>query len=387
MSDIRVNIWRLQAQSDIPGLIKAIGNSDSGIRKRAAAALRTLDAKEATPALTQALETESDPDTRAHILAALEQLADEVDEELEEPGQDELEQNRVSMLIARLGSRDSKKIISAAQKLGDLNDKQAAEPLVVTFNDGTLPIKARLVIAETLLKLECAPTEVSLLGATSSPDWRIRRKAVAVLGRLKADWAIEPMSKLLIDEHPQVRKTAFAALKHIGTPQAVAVLKVFIKAQKRRTASLKQVQITPEPESPLAESSESALEELPEIAPAPPELMIQRDESPPAAELPEKRRATGLLARVQTDEQPVVPAASEDEPPEIASTPEPALAADEPAEDEAESTPSKLSWPKRKPPNTIAYAPTRPLDPRVLEEARRRRSGTANTESDDDTSS
>jgi HEAT repeat protein len=211
VSDLRLNIWRLQAQFDTRGLIEALANQDAGIRKRAAAALRTLDATEAVPALKQALANEKDADTRSALTAALEHLLPE-------------ESDKSPKWIAQLKSGDTENMIQAARALGELKDKTAVEPLVLIFHNPQLSGRVRLAAAEALIKLESAPAVVTLLAALRGKDWHIRRNAVAVLGQLRADWAIEPIIERMADENDIVRRTARAALKRIGTPEALKAL-------------------------------------------------------------------------------------------------------------------------------------------------------------------
>jgi hypothetical protein len=45
-----------------------------------------------------------------------------------------------------------------------------------------------------------------------------------MLGHLEADWAVAPLAEVLHDENELVWRTARAALKHIGTPEALAAL-------------------------------------------------------------------------------------------------------------------------------------------------------------------
>jgi HEAT repeat protein len=244
VSDYRPDIWRLQAQSDVAGLIQALSNGDPGIRKRAAAALRALGASHAVPSLTEALSREADPDVRSHLLAALETLSDDTQYRREESAQPP-EQTRVATLIAQLSSKQPERVIAAVYELGDSNDKLVVEPLVMLFNNNTQLARVRLAAAEALLKLNSAPAEVSLLGALRGSNWQARRNAAAILGQLKAEWAIEPLGKALADEHEIVRRTAYAALKYIGTPDSLKML-----AGYRRTAQPAQ-EVKPAARTPL----------------------------------------------------------------------------------------------------------------------------------------
>lgn len=309
MGDFKPDIWRLQAQLNTKGLVDALSSSDLGIRRRAATALRALGATTVIPDLKAALERESDPETRAAILAALEGLQQEADRqrgEAENAGERRAISPEVARWLNQLSSGDVDQVAQAAKALGDLNDKLAVSPLIVLFNNPALDIKARLAVAEALIKLESAPVEVALLGALRSPDWKVRRNGAAILGKLQAAWAIEPLSSALHDENEIVRKTAAAALKFINTPEARDALKAAFASRTNPAPA------------------------VPNPAPG------TREPSAPQS---------GLRARVQGDPPPPTPAEPDDT--------------------------QKISWPRRQE-NDNMLAPTRPLNPNVLEEARAR---------------
>lgn len=233
--EYKPDIWRLQAQYDTGGLIEALSEDDPGIRKRAAAALRAMGAREAVPALRVAYVNEQDAAARASIGAALESLADERQLLQDDAGVESTPVNsRVTELLRELDSKDPETIIEAAKQLGDLGDKLAVEPMVLIFNDARQSIQVRLAVAEALLKLESAPVSVTLLANLRHPEWNTRRKAAAILGQLQAEWAVDPLAKALRDPHPVVRRTARAALKRIGTPEARKLLIREARARQKR---------------------------------------------------------------------------------------------------------------------------------------------------------
>lgn len=224
MSDSKSDIWRLQAQFDIQGLIEALKQDDTGIRKRAAAALRAIGAKQAVPALRVALVNEQDSEVRAILASALDTLSDINEDILTENVETSDQLAQITHLIDNLQSDDPDQVIDAATQLGEFGDKIAVEPLVMIFNNMKTSIRVRLAVAEALLKLEGAPVEVALLAALRHNDWHIRRNGAAILGQLKAEWAVEPLTRALRDPHSTVRKTARAALQRIGTPEAIEAL-------------------------------------------------------------------------------------------------------------------------------------------------------------------
>lgn len=227
MSDeYRSDIWRLQAQYNIEGLIQALSASDPGIRRRAAVALRAIFAKPAVEALRKALEVEDNEETRQSMQAAIDTLT-ATDTDLEAPPQKReptVQEKRVQRLIDLLKKDDPRQVMYAARELANLKHTLAVEPLVMVFKNTAFPTVVRLAVAEALLKLEGAPVEVALLANLRSPDWETRRKAAAILGQMKATWAVPPLAKALRDPHPIVRRTARAALVHIDTQEAKRVL-------------------------------------------------------------------------------------------------------------------------------------------------------------------
>ncbi|MBZ0302224.1 MAG: HEAT repeat domain-containing protein, partial [Anaerolineae bacterium] len=129
MSDLRPNIWLLQAQGDSKGLIDALQNDDPDVRRRAAAALRMLGAAEAIPALRRALDVEADASTRLHLQLTFEDLI------AERRDVDAQQAQAARQLVAQLGSSDPAIIVKAAHALGKLPDKTAVEALVLIFHN------------------------------------------------------------------------------------------------------------------------------------------------------------------------------------------------------------------------------------------------------------
>jgi HEAT repeat protein len=222
VADSNFDIWRLQAQADVRGLIEAVRSGTPDIRKRATTAIRALGASSAIPALQSILVSEQDAEMRSLLISTLDYL---FEQEIDEDSDQSAEQHkRLVHLIAQLNSDKPDQVISAAQRLGEMRDKIAAESLVMIFHNRKIRADVRLAAAEALIKLESAPIEVTLLGALRHSDWHHRRNAAAVLGQLHADWAVQPLIDALRDEQEIVRRTAYAALKRIGTPEALKAI-------------------------------------------------------------------------------------------------------------------------------------------------------------------
>jgi HEAT repeat protein len=238
VTDQRPNIWQLQAQGNSKGLIDALQNPEADVRKRAAAALRVLGAAEALPALRRTMETEADADMQAHFRDVIGSL-------LAEQPDDPLPQMPTATreLVNHLKSSDPAVIVKAAFELGKLKDKTAVEALVLLFHNTQLPAKVRLTAAEALIELESAPAVVTLLAALKSKNWQTRRNAVAVLGQLRAEWAVERLAERLRDEQEIVVRTAHAALKRINTEHARAALTDFVQTQTLKRAKIKTARL------------------------------------------------------------------------------------------------------------------------------------------------
>lgn len=354
MSDFRPDIWRLQAQLDTRGLVEALANIDPGIRKRAAAALRALGAVDAIPALKSTLEKERNDDVRGHLAAVLEGLQQEKDRQInvgDDSGELQVDDPELVRLINALESDDPETVIQAAKTLGERGDKQAVEPLVTLFKTPTVAITVRLAVAEALLLLDSAPVEVALLGALRSQQWRIRRNGAAILGQLKADWAVEPLGRAVLDPHELVRRTARAALKHIGTPDALNTLD---QAAKQRASA--------RPQKPLARQAKPS-NETPDstTAAAAPAASTDVDDADDDDAKDETLPSPPRMPKPVAAESDATADVSESD-------------GDSPEIELSEEELKNISWPKRekpdKPPPTLA--PTKRLDPEVLDQARAR---------------
>jgi HEAT repeats len=221
VKEFNFDIWRLQAQSNVRGLLEALKSSEPTLRQRAAMALRVMGSASALPSLQDALLAETDKETRDIIIATLESL---FSQEHEDDSERASSSSQVVQFIARLNSANPEHAIRAAQGLGDIQEKLAVEALMLTFNNRQLSGRVRLAAAEALIQLQSPTADISLLAALRSERWSVRRSAAAVLGQMDADWAVEPLIKALQDSYEVVRRTARAALERIATPEAKRAL-------------------------------------------------------------------------------------------------------------------------------------------------------------------
>ncbi len=312
MAGSRPNIWQLQSRRDVSALTDALRYPDPEVRKRAAVALRTLDAVQVVAALKTALENETDSQVQKHLAHTLHEL----DQRIDVTGL--IKARDVKGLIEALKSRHVGTVAAAAAALGDLEDRAAVEPLVILFHNSSSPPAVRLAAAEALLRLKSAPAVVTLLGALRRDSWQVRRNAAAVLGQIQATWAVGPLTNALDDPHPIVRRTAAAALRRIGTADAVAVLRARFAGSTRSVLPPKPMTAPPakpqtappEPEpapaSPEPKPETSATGAEPVVLPEPPVVMT--DTRPSRL----RRRPAANMPAVTQDTQPIPPSLPED---------------------------------------------------------------------------
>lgn len=259
-SELKPDIWRLQARWNVRSLIRALQSDDVIIRKRAAASLLVLGALDAIPYLEAALQNEQDEDAHLHMETALLTLRREREERADLGAEEAVYRPIVARvdadtqaLIDQLRTGDAHQIIETARLAAEKNALPVVETLVIIFNRRETPLKARLAVAEALLKMASAPVEVSLLGALRSDNWQVRRKGAIILGELSAEWAIEPLMRCLSDDNVTVRQAAYHALHKINTPTSRRILAIIKnKALQRRKKQIRWIDDpTKRPTQPL----------------------------------------------------------------------------------------------------------------------------------------
>ncbi len=286
MKDFNFEVWRMQAESDTKGLVAALKDLNPQKRRAAATALRALGATTAIPGVQDALMQESDPELREILVMTLEFLfAQNNGGQTAQTG----DNRNIVRLIARLSGNHTEQAVRAAQELGDSREKLTIEALLLTFNNRSLAARVRLAVAEALLKLQSATSEISLLAALRSERWMIRRNAAAVLGQIEADWAVEPLLKALHDPIEAVRRVARAALERIGTPEALAAIQA--PTLPVDDNSIKAISVMMQPSIPSEKTSD---------APAAP-AEVEKPALPKPEPVKPTPPAVGLLAYLTSD--------------------------------------------------------------------------------------
>jgi len=226
--------------SAVPALIKALSDSDAGVRRAAALALEPLGqhARKAVPALSRRLEDE-DASVRRAVALALGKLGAP-----SEPA--------VPALGQRVATDESEDVrAAAATALGYLNG--LARPTVHILEDKLLSdpytqVRVAAAFALGQMGTHAAPAVASLIKCLTDPEAHVRRAvacAISFLGPRTAKAATPVLGRCVKDPDEEVRRAAAVALGHMGvaavSAEEVAALSdglVDSKAQVRRACAM-----------------------------------------------------------------------------------------------------------------------------------------------------
>lgn len=126
-------------------------------------------------------------------------------------------------VINQLRSRTPAVREEAARKLGDLKDPSAVEPLVLILKKDK-DSRVRWSAEDALVNIG-GPAVEPLIKMLKDDSWRVRRRAVRTLGKIKEPRAIEPLVALMkADEDCYVRKCAARAIGEINDSRVSEIL-------------------------------------------------------------------------------------------------------------------------------------------------------------------
>ena len=133
-------------------------------------------------------------------------------------------------LVKQLRNRDPLIREEAARRLCDSKDPSAVGPLIVLLKkeeNGSVRSSA-----EDALVSIGAPAEEPLVKMLKDDSWRVRRRAVRTLGKIRDPRTIEPLlASMKTDDDDYVRKSAARAIGEINDPRVGEIL---IPALKNR---------------------------------------------------------------------------------------------------------------------------------------------------------
>ncbi len=132
------------------------------------------------------------------------------------------EEGNVEKLLIILNDADRRKVITAAQALGELKAEQAIEPLAALLSS----TDSQLVVAtvEALVSIGTEPAETHLISALELKDRWARTTAINGLGSLKSTRAITPLAQTLDSDDEKIATAAADALGLIHSEKAVMPL-------------------------------------------------------------------------------------------------------------------------------------------------------------------
>lgn len=126
-------------------------------------------------------------------------------------------------LINQLRSRNPVVREEAARKLGDLKDPSAVEPLIAILKKDK-DWRVRWSVEDALVNIG-GPAVEPLMKMLKDDSWRVRRRAVRTLGKIRDPRAIEPLVALMkTDDDCYIRKSAARAIGEINDSRAGEIL-------------------------------------------------------------------------------------------------------------------------------------------------------------------
>lgn len=230
------NIKEMEKKRDVDGLIKALRNRDSQVRRSASAALVWITDKRAMEPLAQALKDEDDC-VRGNAAEALCRIGDNrVVEPLIQALKDKdwlVRRNSAKALgiigdprandpLAQALEDESESVrMQAAEALGRRNDLRAFETLAEALKDEDIDVRRRAI--RTLGKMKGERALELLIQALKDSAWSVRTEAARILGRKSDPNVIEPLMKATEDEDSIVRVEAAEALGKLGHPRTIEI--------------------------------------------------------------------------------------------------------------------------------------------------------------------
>ncbi|BCU12688.1 HEAT repeat domain-containing protein [Microcystis aeruginosa] len=205
------------SETAIPGLLKALEDSDWPVRRRAALALGKIGSETAIPGLLKALE-DSNVFVRSDAAEALGNIGSET---------------AIAELLKALEHSNKDVRSHAAASLGEIGSETAIPELLKALEHSDDDVRGKAAVAlgkigtETaiagLLKaLEDSDNDVRRNAAFAFND--VRRNAVEALGKIGSETAIAGLLKALEHSDDYVRGDAAFALGKIGSETAIAGL-------------------------------------------------------------------------------------------------------------------------------------------------------------------
>jgi len=227
----------LSKEAAVSGLIKALRDSSTWVRRSAVDAISKLGDETATLELIE-LAYDEDPNVRSAVVRALRILnskvalqkllkaLDDVDAGVRRNAVEALGELKNEMAIPSLlqALQDENYSVRAATALalGNLGSEVAIPELIEALDD--IAPDVRGVAAGALGKLKSESAILKLLEALGDEDHSVRADAAEALGKLGNEVVIPELIKTLQDKHERVRGAALQALFQLNSEAAIPIL-------------------------------------------------------------------------------------------------------------------------------------------------------------------
>ncbi|EPF21459.1 HEAT repeat domain-containing protein [Microcystis aeruginosa] len=211
-------LGKIGSETAIAGLLKALEQSNRNIRGKAAAALGKISPETAIAGLLKALE-QSNRNIRGKAAAALGNIGSET---------------AIAGLLKALEHSDEDVRRYAAEALGNIGSETAIAGLLKALEDSNSDVREKAAFALGDISSETAIP--GLLKALEDSNSDVRRCAAFALGKIGSETAIPELLKALKDSDESVRGNAAEALGKIGSETAIPGL---LKALKDSDESVR----------------------------------------------------------------------------------------------------------------------------------------------------
>jgi len=186
----------ITGQEAIDPLIQALGEGDEQLRQRASYALVAIG----TPAVERLIDSmqSENPAVIRSCAWIIGRIGDN---------------KAIPHLVLAMGHPDRYVRREACDSLAGMGNA-AVLPLTRSFRDGEMPVRHCAMEALWMIGGPAVEHVADLLN-DPSPD--VRKRAALLLGEIGIRSAVDPLSRLLGDENPSVRRIAFEAIEMIKT--------------------------------------------------------------------------------------------------------------------------------------------------------------------------
>ncbi len=217
------DIKKMERNKDVKGLMKALSfENDESIRRDAAFALGKIsDSSTADPIINELNYEKNDVINGSDSdigESTIEQLINSLNNENIDVRKNaaialiKIGEPAVDMLINALENENWRVRWHSAEILGEIKDDRAVKPLINALNDKNNGVISNSIIA--LCEIGEPAVEI-LINALKDGEWRLRWHSAEILGEIKDDRAVKPLTDVLNDENNDVRMAATKALERI----------------------------------------------------------------------------------------------------------------------------------------------------------------------------